>query len=90
MIRMLTQQAELECAGEKLERWLDALGMDDADGTVDNDGDNLRVINALAIQGATEAELRDAVTTARESGWSWSPIAMVLGTTRQAAVERFG
>ena len=35
-------------------------------------------------------ELRDAVTTAREAGDSWTVIAAALDTTRQAAQQRFG
>jgi hypothetical protein len=70
-----------------LEDWLDVRSFDDPG--VDGDGDHLRVISALATVGAPEAELADAVKRAKEIGWSWTPIAMVLGTTRKRVVERF-
>jgi hypothetical protein len=94
MISVTTTLEELELAAEKVERWLAAMGFDDVDGTTsmdgDNPSDNLRAINALARAGAPDDELADAVNLARDSGWSWSPIAMVLGVSRQEAVARFG
>lgn len=51
----------------------------------------LRVLRQ-ARDGLREAEsrLRGAVDAAREAGHSWSEIGDVLGTTRQAAFQRFG
>lgn len=37
-----------------------------------------------------EAELRNAVQAARDEGETWAAIGRTLGTTRQAAQERFG
>ena len=37
-----------------------------------------------------ELMLRRHVATARKSGHSWASIAFALGTTRQAAQQRFG
>lgn len=37
-----------------------------------------------------ELRLRDAVAAARRSGCSWEMIGAMLGTSRQAAQERFG
>jgi hypothetical protein len=70
-----------------LEDWLDVRSFDDPGPDVD--GDYLRAISALALVDAPEAELVDAVKRAREIGWGWTPIAMVLGTTRRRVVERF-
>ena len=51
-------------------------------------------LDALAapreLSGATDAALRAAVDRARAAGQSWSRIGDVLGTTRQAAFQRFG
>jgi Protein of unknown function (DUF3887) len=43
----------------------------------------------LAVRSA-EAQLREAVDAAREAGHTWAEIGDVLGTTRQAAFQRFG
>ena len=45
---------------------------------------------ARELSGATDAALRAAVDWARAAGQSWSRIGDVLGTTRQAAFQRFG
>lgn len=45
---------------------------------------------ARELSGATDAALRAAVDRARAAGQSWSRIGDVLGTTRQAAFQRFG
>jgi hypothetical protein len=42
------------------------------------------------LSGAADAALRAAVDRARAAGQSWSRIGNVLGTTRQAAFQRFG
>ncbi|HEY2203090.1 MAG TPA: hypothetical protein VGH99_01250 [Pseudonocardia sp.] len=78
---------ELYRAAGLLEDWLDLQSFEDAANDVD--GDQLRVINALAVTGASERELARAVKSARDHGWSWTPIAMVLGITRKEVVERF-
>lgn len=49
-----------------------------------------RIIAARKGIEAAEAELRAAVTAAREAGDSWAVIGAALGTTRQAAFQRFG
>jgi 16S rRNA U516 pseudouridylate synthase RsuA-like enzyme len=75
-----------QCAGV-LEDWLDVQSFDGA--SADVDGDYLRAISALALVDAPEAELAEAVKRAKEHGWSWTPIALVLGTTRKHVVKRF-
>ncbi len=45
---------------------------------------------ARELSCATDAALRTAVDRARAAGHSWSSIGDVLGTTRQAAFQRFG
>lgn len=45
---------------------------------------------ALAAVRDAETRLRAAVDTARDAGHTWSEIGDVLGTTRQAAFQRFG
>jgi hypothetical protein len=55
------------------------------------DAAGFRAIRA-AMQGVEEAErtLREAVHDARAAGDSWTVIGTALGTTRQAAYQRFG
>jgi acyl-CoA reductase-like NAD-dependent aldehyde dehydrogenase len=54
-------------------------------------GSPLEVLAAAReLSGATDAALRAAVDRARAAGQSWSRIGEVLGTTRQAAFQRFG
>jgi hypothetical protein len=58
----------------------------DVDGT-----EPLRALaEALAAVREAESRLHDTVDAAREAGHSWSEIGEVLGTTRQAAFQRFG
>jgi hypothetical protein len=45
---------------------------------------------ARELSGATDTALRAAVDRARAAGQSWGRIGEVLGTTRQAAFQRFG
>ena len=47
------------------------------------------VADAADAVAAAEARLREAVALARASGWSWNRIAVSLGTSRQAARQRF-
>ncbi|GAA5196401.1 hypothetical protein GCM10023322_65240 [Rugosimonospora acidiphila] len=53
-----------------------------------------RPLDTIAMmQGAAQSlseGLRDAVERARSSGSSWADVGRVLGTTRQAAFQRFG
>jgi hypothetical protein len=49
-----------------------------------------RIIEARKNLDAAEEELRDAVASAREAGDSWTVIGAALGTTKQAASQRFG
>lgn len=49
-----------------------------------------RIIEARKGLDAAEKELRDAVAAARDAGDSWTVIGAALGTTKQAASQRFG
>jgi uncharacterized NAD(P)/FAD-binding protein YdhS len=49
--------------------------------------DGLR--EARGIERALDKVMRDAVRRARESGCSWTEVGDALGTTKQAAWERF-
>ena len=48
-----------------------------------------RIIQARSGLEAAERELRDAVAAARASGDSWTVIGAAMGTTKQAAFQRF-
>ncbi|MCS5497473.1 hypothetical protein NY547_09510 [Cnuibacter physcomitrellae] len=67
---------------------LDALDPDAA--PVDDPRALRRIGLALRDIEAAEGELRSSVAAARDEGYSWAAIGMVLGTTRQAAQSRFG
>lgn len=52
--------------------------------------DDLRMVaEAADAVAASEAHLREAVSRARAHGRSWNRIAVALGTSRQAARQRF-
>jgi len=48
------------------------------------------VVAARDLSAAAEAALRATVDRARSAGKTWSDIGGVLGTSRQAAFQRFG
>lgn len=48
-----------------------------------------RIIEARKGVESAEEELRDAVAAARAAGDSWTVIGAALGTTKQAAFQRF-
>lgn len=48
------------------------------------------VRHAVVERGRAEAQVLAAVVRARGEGVSWSVIAAVLGTSRQAAQQRYG
>jgi hypothetical protein len=56
------------------------------------DGDVEGLAALVALRTELEAAIRKAVTGLRQPKWSysWSEIATVLGTTRQAAQQRYG
>jgi hypothetical protein len=72
----------------EIDRWLDGL---DPEQTPARDGARMRQIAAARHHvDDAEQELRDAVAEARAAGDTWSMIGIALGTTRQAAFQRFG
>ncbi len=48
-----------------------------------------RIVAARKELGNAERELRDAVAAARAAGDSWTIIGAAMGTTKQAAFQRF-
>lgn len=46
--------------------------------------------DAVAQRAQSERAVRDAVGRARESGYSWAAIGLVLGTSGEAARQRYG
>ena len=49
-----------------------------------------RVRKAFQRRAATEQELADAVCAARDDGQSWAAIGVMLGTSGEAARQRYG
>ncbi len=82
-IQIQTEDQELA----SVENWLDNL--DPATATP-RDARHLRRIAALREDiSAAQGALREAVRAARADGDSWSAVGIALGTTRQAAFQRF-
>jgi 3-keto-L-gulonate-6-phosphate decarboxylase len=48
-----------------------------------------RIIAARKALEAAQQELRDAVAAARSAGDSWTVVGAAMGTTKQAAYQRF-
>jgi hypothetical protein len=81
---------QLQQAAEAAERWLDSLDPA-AIASPDADASRLRRIgDAVRAVASSQVELADAVAEAREHGHTWTQIAAMLGTSRQAAQERYG
>jgi hypothetical protein len=71
-----------------IEAFLEAVEPDPADA---RDASYMRrIIAASEALAVAEAELRAAVAAARENGDTWDAIGVALGTSRQAAYQRFG
>lgn len=69
------------------ETWLDSLAPAT---TPARDGRHLREIGrALSALEQADADLHQAVESARAAGDSWEAIGVVLGTSRQAAHRKF-
>ncbi len=81
---------QLQQAADDAERWLDSLDPA-AIASPDADASHLRRIGAAVRAAATsQVELADAVAAARQHGHTWTQVATMLGTSRQAAQERYG
>jgi hypothetical protein len=81
---------QLQQAAEAAERWLDSLDPA-AIASPDADASRLRRIgDAVRAVARSQVELADAVAEARVHGHTWTQIAAMLGTSRQAAQERYG
>jgi len=90
VMTMPRTREQLQQAAEDAERWLDAL--DPATiASPEAEATYLRRIGAaVSAAAANQAELAAAVDAARDHGHSWTQIATMLGTSRQAAQERYG
>lgn len=90
VMKMPRTSEQLHQAGENAERWLDSLDPE-AVASPEADATYLRrVAAAVAGAAASHAELADSVAAARAHGHTWMQIATMLGTSRQAAQERYG
>lgn len=78
---------QLEQAAAEAAAWLDQL---DPATTPAEDIDDLRAIaEAVTDVAEAQARLEAAVRAARDRGRSWGRIGIALGTSRQAARERY-
>jgi hypothetical protein len=73
---------------EKSEAWLDQL--EPSAHPARDATHSHRIIRARHELERADAGLRQVVAEARAAGESWSVIGLALGTTRQAAQQRFG
>lgn len=81
---------QLQQAAADAQRWLDSLDPA-AVASPDADATCLRRIGAaISAAAAMQAELAESVAAARDHGHTWTQIATMLGTSRQAAQERYG
>lgn len=76
----------LDQAARTVENWL----ANQADFAVDlvEDADALRQVGVLTRAGAPSDEVNQAVRCARQLGWEWPPIALLLGETREQARQQ--
>ena len=73
---------------QDLDVWLESIEPDSADA---RDATHIRrIIAANEALHAADDELRAAVASARAAGDTWDAIGVALGTSRQAAYQRFG
>ena len=80
--------ANAETNEQDLDTWLDSIEPDPADA---RDATHIRrIIAANEALSAADDELRAAVVSARAAGDTWDVIGVALGTSRQAAYQRFG
>jgi len=80
--------AEVETDEQDFDAWLDSIEPDPADA---RDATHIRrIIAANEALSAADEELRAAVASARAAGDTWDAIGVALGTSRQAAYQRFG
>lgn len=81
--------AQLARAAAEAERWLD--GLDPAElNSSGTDASALRRLGgAVRASAASQGEVAAAVDAARAAGHPWRQIAAVLGTSRQAAQEKY-
>lgn len=87
-MQMPRTREELERAAADAEAWLSSL---DPDTSPAEDPVDLRRLGlALRALADQQREVDEAVAAARAHGRSWAEIGLVLGTTRQAARERYG
>ncbi|SDY62319.1 hypothetical protein SAMN05660209_03294 [Geodermatophilus africanus] len=72
--------------------YADYLGrLDHLDPVADAESERRDLVVALALTAAAPRLLADTVHRLRTvNGWSWTDIAAVAGTTRQAAAQRWG
>jgi FAD/FMN-containing dehydrogenase len=81
---------QLQQAAENAEQWLDSLDPA-AIASPDADASRLRrIAEAVRAAADSQVELANAVAAARAHGHTWTQIAAMLGTSRQAAQERYG
>lgn len=81
---------QLQQAADAAERWLDSIDPA-AIASPDVDASRLRrIADGVRAVANSQVELAAAVSAARAHGHTWNQIAVMLGTSRQAAQERYG
>jgi hypothetical protein len=83
---MARTKKELEDIAARTEAWLDTVDPNEMTPVAPQ---IVRLREAVAARQAADHDIEQAVAAARNAGFSWARIALVLGISRQAAHERF-
>ncbi|MGH3544760.1 MAG: hypothetical protein ACRDPW_02330 [Mycobacteriales bacterium] len=79
-------EPELAAIASRTQRWIDTVDPAELTPVAPQ---ILRLREAVAARHTSEQEIEAAVRGARNAGFSWARIALVLGVSRQSAHERF-
>lgn len=82
--------AQLARAAADAERWLDELDPAQLNASGADASALRRLGGAVRASAQSQSEVAAAVEAARGAGHPWRQIAAVLGTSRQAAQEKYG
>ena len=81
----------LERGASAVADWLDAQNgpSEGAESDTDTpDEQDLWSISVLALRGASDTEVASAIRDARQAGWGWTPIALLLAESPHDARRR--
>jgi hypothetical protein len=89
-MNMARKPEQLQQAADAPERWLNSLGSAQAASPGADDSRLRQIGEAVRAVAESQVRLAEAVADARAHGHTWAQVATMLGTTRQAAQQRYG